>query len=125
MCFYQEKSITSCKYSANNTQTQIKVDGWKTLTTNSNYNIQTDGKFVRINVFHASNATVPHTYEYNLPSNYYPVQNIGTVSGTIDANGDHYATIQATTAGKLQIKLVKNTYGTSVQAIYGLLIYPL
>lgn len=38
MYFYQEKSTTSCKYSANTAQTQISVDGYRAIWSNSTTN---------------------------------------------------------------------------------------
>ena len=86
-------------YSANNTSKQVKVDGWKRLTYNSNYEIQTDGKFVRVYFHHASNSTVPKVYDYSLPNGYYPSYNIATISSTIDSDGVHFADFSATTDG--------------------------
>ena len=112
-------------YSANNKTIQTHVKGWKTIADNNNYTIQTDGKFVRVYFHHASNSTVPKVYDYSLPNGYYPSYNIATISSTIDTDGIHFADFIATTEGVLRMRLRKQTYNTSTQTIYGMLVYPI
>lgn len=101
------------------------MKGWKTIADNNNYTIQTDGKFVRVYFHHASNSTVPKVYDYSLPNGYYPSYNIATISSTIDTDGVHFADFSATTDGVLRMRLRKQTYNTSTQTIYGMLVYPI
>lgn len=112
-------------FSVNGEKVQVKVDGWKRLTFNSNYEIQTDGKFVRVYFHHASNSTVPKVYDYSLPNGYYPAYNVATISSSIDTDGVHFADFSATTDGVLRMRLRKQTYNTSTQTIYGMLVYPI
>ena len=120
------KSIIFYDISANNNKTiQTHVKGWKTIQDKTNYTIKSDGKYVKVHFHHPSDATVPKFYEYSLPNDYYPSYNVAAISSTIGDNGIYYATFSATTSGTLTMKLRQNTYGSSVNAVYGMLLYPL
>lgn len=105
----------------------MKVSGWKTVTNTSNYTIYSNGDFARVDFHHASNATLPRTYDYTIPTGYYPKYNIGTISSTLDSNGVHYAVFTATTQGDLKMMLHKPTYNNSTNGVtvYGMLLYPI
>lgn len=101
------------------------MKGWKTIQDKNNYTIKSDGRYVKVFFHHPSDATVPKSYEYSLPNGYYPSYNVAAISSTIGDSGIHYATFSATTSGTLTMRLRQNTYGSSVNAVYGMLLYPL
>ena len=113
-------------YNVANQSIQVKVTGWRTVQDLTNYTIYCNGEFVRIDFHHNSNSTLPKTYDYTLPTGYYPKYNIGTISSSMDSNGVHYAVLSATNQGELRMRLHKSTYDASTGGItvYGMLLYP-
>lgn len=110
-------------FSANNTSTQVRVLGWKTIQSVSNYTVLANGEFVRIDFKQGSNATVPQSYDYTLPNGYYPKYPVAAISSTIGDDGIHYASFKVDVSGNLSVVLRRNTYNTSVNTIYGQLMY--
>lgn len=114
-------------FSANEKNIQTRITGWKQILNHTNYTIYCNGEFVRIDFHHDSNSTLPKTYDYTLPTGYYPKYNIGTISSSMDSNGVHYAVLGATNSGDLRMRLHKSTYDASTGGItvYGMLVYPI
>ena len=111
-------------FTVDNQGLDLKATGWKTIQSQSNYTILANGEFVRVDFKQSSNATVPQSYDYSLPSGYYPKYNVAAISSTIGSDGVPYAAFKADTSGNLNVILKKNTYNSGVSVIYGQLIYP-
>lgn len=109
------------------TRYELSDAKWKLIDTQSNgdYKIYTRGKYVMINISKTSNTTAGHVDQYSLPEGYYPMYNCAAISSTHRASdGLPYASFIVSTDGVLAIRLRLNTYGTSVNKIYGQLVYP-